>query len=547
MKARGSVDDLERQVFDELPDAVIATTAEGRILFWNRGAESIFGYSSDEAAGRSLSKLIVPADRIQEEEALIREAINNGGSIRETLRCRKDGSLVYVDVSTRAIHANGKLWCVLSTEKDVTLLKVERDARLIEAKFRDLLEALESPEPEANLTELTALQGYSKVLVKKLEHRNAELQLAKEELLRTNSDLVSRTNELQTAKASVESTARQLQSLFDNLDDVFFSLDMEERRLVQISPSCEKLYGLPPHAFFANPMLWKDLTLTADRNLIEQGVADLHAGKPWNGEHRIQRPGGGSCWVQSKLKPVLDHTGALVRIDGVVSDISERKNLEGQLLHSQKLEAVGRLAGGVAHDFNNLLVVILGYADLAMGHLASDDPLRFQMEEVKAAGERATGLTRQLLAFSRKQILDPQILDLNALVTDAERWLKRLIGEDIELTTDNTGGSRIEAHPGGFRAGGPGHPQPCRQCPRRHAEWRKTDDRNGQRGTRQRIRAAPRNDPPGKVRDAGCKRHWLWHESGSPVAHLRAFFHHEGARERHGTRACHGLWNCRAE
>jgi len=134
--------DFERQLFDQLPDAVIATTAEGKVLYWNQGAQAIFGYASQEAEGRSLNDLIVPLERFEEEDKLLQETIEVGSSTRETLRRRKDGSLVYVDISTRAVFDSaGKLQCVLSTKKDVTLLKVQRDARLIEAKFRDLIES----------------------------------------------------------------------------------------------------------------------------------------------------------------------------------------------------------------------------------------------------------------------------------------------------------------------------------------------------------------------------------------------------------------------
>ncbi len=115
------------------------------------------------------------------------------------------------------------------------------------------------------------------------------------------------------------------------------------------------------------------------------------------------------------------------------ADITERKQLEDQLLQSQKMEAVGRLAGGIAHDFNNLLTTINGYADLMLMRMPQTNPIRQQMEEVKKAGQRAASLTRQLLAFSRKQMLELKVLDLNTLVTDMEPMLRRLIGEDIHL------------------------------------------------------------------------------------------------------------------
>jgi PAS domain S-box-containing protein len=128
-------------------------------------------------------------------------------------------------------------------------------------------------------------------------------------------------------------------------------------------------------------------------------------------------------------------------------DVTERLSLEAQLLQSQKMESVGRLAGGIAHDFNNLLGVILGYGALLLGK-AKDAPDRAKLEQIVKAGERAAGLTRQLLAFSRKQVLRPRVLDLNGLVADMDRMLRRLIGEDINLTTLLDGLGRVKADPG---------------------------------------------------------------------------------------------------
>src|ERR1019366_3646341 len=115
-------------------------------------------------------------------------------------------------------------------------------------------------------------------------------------------------------------------------------------------------------------------------------------------------------------------------------DLSDRRALENQLRLAQKMEVIGRLAGGVAHDFNNLLTAILGYAELMESQL-EDEGLKSELREIRLAGERAAALTRQLLAFSRKQVLQPRILDLNAVVSEMEKLLRRLIGEDVELTT----------------------------------------------------------------------------------------------------------------
>ncbi|OPX36179.1 MAG: hypothetical protein B1H13_15020, partial [Desulfobacteraceae bacterium 4484_190.3] len=148
-----------------------------------------------------------------------------------------------------------------------------------------------------------------------------------------------------------------------------------------------------------------------------------------------------ACPLDSK-----DPSGGLIV---TVADISEAKELAAQFQQAQKMEAIGILAGGVAHDFNNLLTIIIGNADLALMKVGKDGPLRKEIEEIRAAGKRAASLTRQLLAFSRKQIIQPEILDLNEILTGIEKMLGRLIGEDIELLMiPGPGLWQVEADPG---------------------------------------------------------------------------------------------------
>ena len=128
-------------------------------------------------------------------------------------------------------------------------------------------------------------------------------------------------------------------------------------------------------------------------------------------------------------------SGRITEFIAFGQDTSPRRDLEARLRQSQKMEAVGRLAGGVAHDFNNLLTVITGYSERLLIGLADDDPLRKGAEAIKRAADRAAALTQQLLAFSRAQILAPKVLDLNAVVANMNKMLQRLIGEDVELVT----------------------------------------------------------------------------------------------------------------
>ncbi len=144
---------------------------------------------------------------------------------------------------------------------------------------------------------------------------------------------------------------------------------------------------------------------------------------------------GRSGWVTTTFSPHRNSFGRIVGVIGVVDDVTERRRLEEQFLQSQKMEAIGRLAGGIAHDFNNLLTAILGYSDLLLSQLPAGDGSRGDLEEIQKAGERAASLTRQLLAFSRQQMLEPKVLDLNALVANLQKMLQRIIGEDIAFVT----------------------------------------------------------------------------------------------------------------
>jgi len=156
-------------------------------------------------------------------------------------------------------------------------------------------------------------------------------------------------------------------------------------------------------------------------------------GVPYSIDHRIVLPDGTVRHVREHAEVVTVGGGA--RLIGTVQDITEYKRLEEQLRQSQRMEAVGRLAGGVAHDFNNLLTIIGGYSELLAAQLDEHAPARRDLEEIVRAGERAASLTRQLLAFSRRQILQLRVLNLNAVVADLDKMLRRLIGEDVELRT----------------------------------------------------------------------------------------------------------------
>ena len=168
-----------------------------------------------------------------------------------------------------------------------------------------------------------------------------------------------------------------------------------------------------------------------------------------NAEGTILLPDAPPRAVLMSGRPLVDAAGRRLGAVIAVQDITERKQLEGQLRQAQKMEAVGRLAGGIAHDFNNLLNVITGYGEMLSDHFPTKDPMHARVEQIKKAAQRAASLTRQLLAFSRKQVIEPRVIDLNALLADTDKMLRRVIGEDVELTmVEGDGLGRIKADAG---------------------------------------------------------------------------------------------------
>jgi two-component system cell cycle sensor histidine kinase/response regulator CckA len=199
------------------------------------------------------------------------------------------------------------------------------------------------------------------------------------------------------------------------------------------TPAAERIFGWSPAEAVGRP----NPIIPPDRLPEHEALrARLLAGEGFTEvELKRQRKDGTSIDISLSTAPLRDATGAVTGIMGIAADITQRKQLEAQLRQAQKLEAIGRLAGGVAHDFNNLLTAILGYTELLLLRLDPQDPLRLDVAEIKAAADRAAALTRQLLAFSRKQVLQPKILDLNGVVRGVEKILRRLLGEDVSVVT----------------------------------------------------------------------------------------------------------------
>ncbi|OWK44537.1 PAS domain S-box protein [Fimbriiglobus ruber] len=199
------------------------------------------------------------------------------------------------------------------------------------------------------------------------------------------------------------------------------------------NPAAERLYGYTAAEMIGRPIFV--LATPEDEGEMRAMFARLSRGEvvpPYEKSRR--RKDGSLVEVSVSISVVRDQDGRVTGFAAIVRDITQFRQLEEQYRHAQKMEAVGRLAGGIAHDFNNLLTVIGGYSNLLLEDLPHDNQYRPAIEEIREAGERATNLTRQLLAFSRKQVLQPAVLDLNDVVTQTGRMLQRLIGEDISIS-----------------------------------------------------------------------------------------------------------------
>jgi signal transduction histidine kinase/CheY-like chemotaxis protein len=196
-------------------------------------------------------------------------------------------------------------------------------------------------------------------------------------------------------------------------------------------------HGLQPGTFGRTFEAFVERIHPDDRASVLETVGNaMKSGADFSMQYRSVAPDSTVRWLSGAGRIHLGEHGEPVRGVGISQDVTERRKLEAQFQQAQKMEAVGRLAGGVAHDFNNLLTAILGYCELLLPDFQAGDPHRADLEEIQKAGTRAAGLTRQLLTFSRKQIIEPTVLDLNAVVSDMRSMLGRLIGEDITVVVD---------------------------------------------------------------------------------------------------------------
>jgi len=245
----------------------------------------------------------------------------------------------------------------------------------------------------------------------------------------SGTDVTERTVAVEALRATEERMRFALQNAGVGIWDLDYATGV-----ARWSEILESQFGLQPGTFGGTFQAFVDLVHPDDREFVLETVMKaIESGTDFSYAHRAILPDGRLRWLSGAGRILLDEHRSPVRGVGVYQDITERRTLEAQNEQLQKMEAVGRLAGGVAHDFNNLLTVILGFCELLLCDLRADDPRQADIAEIQKAGARGAGLTRQLLAFSRKQIIEPTLLDLNVVVTGMQAMLGRLIGEDVKI------------------------------------------------------------------------------------------------------------------
>jgi two-component system cell cycle sensor histidine kinase/response regulator CckA len=260
------------------------------------------------------------------------------------------------------------------------------------------------------------LELYSQTLIRKLEEKSLQLEEANRSLREEHAELVLRDRAIRAVSQGIVITDPHVRG----------------NPIIYASPSFAKLTG-----YAVDEVIGRNCNFLqgagTDPTAVTRIREALAAGSGCSVELLNYRKDGTPFWNSLAISPVLDEDGRLLHFVGVQTDVTERHELESQLRQAQKMEAIGRLAAGVAHDFNNLLSVVLGYSVWILEQLPANDPLREDLEQVRHAGERATALVRQLLAFGRRQMVEPRVLDLGELLVGMEKMLRRLMGEGVEL------------------------------------------------------------------------------------------------------------------
>ncbi|MBA3461710.1 MAG: PAS domain S-box protein [Deltaproteobacteria bacterium] len=481
MLGRG-IDDLFRVFFESTPVGKAVTGADGSWLYVNAALVSMLGYSEEELRATTFLALTHPDDVAETREALRR--LLDGDSVSQAFEKRfraKDGTDVWGYVTTR-LHEHAGTRYFLTHVLDITeRKKTETALASSEQRYRRLFESAKDGILILDMTGMvvdanpfmTELTGYAAAdLVGKhlweigpfqdsaaSKDSFAELQdknyVRYDDLpLRTragasvqvefvsNVYLVDGERVIQcnirdvSVRKRAEAELRLRERAIDAVSQGILITDVAspDHPIIYASPGFERLTG-----YSREEALGRNCRFLQGHDTDPAQIATLRDAirneRACMVELLNYRKDGTPFWNNIAISPVKDAEGRVTNYVGVQTDVTPRRQLEAQFRQAQKMEAIGRLAGGVAHDFNNILCVILSYSEMICDDLEPEEPLRADVEEIRAAGMRATDLTRQLLAFSRQQVLDTVVLSLNESLSDVEKMLRRVLGADIELTT----------------------------------------------------------------------------------------------------------------
>ena len=467
----------------DAPVGIVMVDLEGRILFSNPPSERIFGLAEREMAGRHLSSIFGhQPDSVAEE--LRTAAAGRPVHDLEIRMDRTDGSAVFVSLSTSNVQdAEGKLSGCMLVLADITRRKgAEEELVRLRKAVENTGEAMFLTDADGIINWInpafTQVYGYTAadvvghctprilkggVLTPEAYRKFWERILRKEVV---TGEVVNKTRDgkLVTVESSVNPVLDEGGAIIGFLA---IQRDVSDRKKTEAAlHESEELYRTlvetSPDAIFL-AALDGTVRLCNQRAVAMSGCADaaeliglnafnfvaeeeresarekahslLESREFSNREHTLIRKDGGRFPAELSVSLYLDTHGQPKGIVGIMRDLTSRRRLEAQLLQAQKMEAIGKLAGGVAHDFNNLLTAIIGYSDLILSDSAVTHSMRQDVQAIKKVGEKASGLVRQLLAFSRRQVMQPRVMNLNATIVDMSKMLQRLVGENVELIT----------------------------------------------------------------------------------------------------------------
>jgi PAS domain S-box-containing protein len=387
--------DLLRAIIEAAPTAIIGLDLDGKVqTVWNPAAEKMLGWSAPEVMGRHLPS--VPMEK-EDEFNRFRETMRNGETMDgvEVRRQKRDGTPIDYSIFASPLHdAEGRITGNIAVLVDIT------EHKRMEAELR-----LAHDELEKRVTERTAQLNKTAEALRRSEERYT---LA----VKGANDAIW---DMNLVTGDVYHSVRYMNMLGyesnEMADNVSFTECME-----RIHPDDHQ-------------------------RVMDARDAYLKGRIPvYEVEYRLRHKDGNYRWVASRGACLRDLHGWPYRMAGSLTDITERKKLEQQLLQAQKMESIGILAGGVAHEFNNLLTAISGYGQILQENIPKDDELsRESIEQVLNASDRAAELTRGLLAFSRKQMISPKPVQIDALISNTAWLIQKIIGEDIEFITDFSG------------------------------------------------------------------------------------------------------------